>query len=86
MSPESGGTESCQGVITDDLQGWRSVGPTEADISSTPAQEIPRTQLCAVSKEDQPQNPRSKEDGVLMVVPARIFGREVRALIDSGAS
>ena len=86
VSPESGGTESCQGVTTDDLQGWRSIGPTEANISSSSAQEMPQTQLCTVSNKDQPINPRSKEDGVLMVVPARIFGREVRALIDSGAS
>ena len=86
MSPESGGTESCKGVTTDDLQGWRSFGPTEANISNSSAQEMPQTQLCVVSMKDQPQNPRSKEDGVLMVVPARIFGREVRALIDSGAS
>ena len=86
VSPESGGTESCQGVTTDDLQGWRSIGPTEANISNSSAQEMPQTQLCAVSNKDQPVNPRSKEDGVLMVVPARIFGREVRALIDSGAS
>ena len=86
VSPESGGTESCQGVTTDDLQGWRLIGPTEANISSTSAQEMPQTQLCTVSNKDQPVNPRSKEDGVLMVVPARIFGREVCALIDSGAS
>ena len=86
VSPESGGTESCQGVTTDDLQGWRSIGPTEANISNSSAQEMPQTQLCAVSNKDQPINPRSKEDGVLMIVPARIFGREVRALIDSGAS
>ena len=86
VSPESGGTESCQGVTTDDLQGWRSFGPTEANIKNSSAQEMPQTQLCAVSMKGQPQNPHSKEDGVLMVVPARIFGREVRALIDSGAS
>ena len=86
VSPESGGTESCQGVTTDDLQGWRSIGPTEANLSNSSAQEMPQTQLCAVSNKDQPINPRSKEDGVLMIVPARIFGREVRALIDSGAS
>ena len=86
VSPESGGTESCQGVTTDDLQGWRSSGSMEANISRKSAQEMPQTQLCAVSNKDQPINPRSKEDGVLMVVPARIFGREVRALINSGAS
>ena len=30
--------------------------------------------------------PRSEEDGILLIVPARIFGQELRALIDSGAS
>ena len=86
MSPMSGGTESCEGVTTDDLQGWQSVGHSEANIGDRAVEEMPQTQLCAVSNKDQPVNPRSKEDGVLMVVPARIFGREVRALIDSGAS
>ena len=47
---------------------------------------MPWTQLSAVSFKDQPKNPRTKEDGVLMVVPAHIFGQEVRALIDSGAT
>ena len=45
-----------------------------------------RAQLCAVSQKDQPKNPRTQEDGILMVVPVRIFGQEVRALIDSGAT
>ena len=31
-------------------------------------------------------NFRSKEDEVLIVVPTRIFGQEIRALIDSGAT
>jgi len=39
-----------------------------------------------VSFKDQPKNPRQKEDGILLVVPVRIFGREIRALIDSGAT
>ena len=48
---------------------------------------MPRTQLCAVIvQKDQPKNPRAQEDGILMVVPVRIFGQEVRALIDSGAT
>ena len=46
----------------------------------------PQTQLCAVSHKDQPQNPRKQEDGILLVVLARIFGQEIRALIDSGAT
>ena len=86
VSPSSGGTESCQGVTTDDLQGWQSTGLHEANIGSSTVREMPQTQLCAVSYEDQPRNPRSQEDGILMVVPVRIFGQEVRALIDSGAT
>ena len=86
VSPSSGGTESCQGVTTDDLQGWQSIGLHEANIGSSAVREMPQTQLCAVSYEDQPRNPRSQEDGILMVVPVRIFGQEVRALIDSGAT
>ena len=59
---------------------------SEANIGSSTVQETPQTQLCAVSYKDQPKNPRSQEDGILIVVPARIFGQEVRALIDSGAT
>ena len=89
VSPTSGGTESCQGVTTDDLQGWQSTGLSETNIgssNSTVVQEMPQTQLSAVSFKDQPRNPRQKEDGILLVVPVRIFGREIRALIDSGAT
>ena len=46
----------------------------------------PQTQLSVVSIEDQSANPRDEEDGILLVVPARIFGHEVCALIDSGAT
>ena len=86
VSPTSGGTESCEGVTTDDLQGWQSTGLTEANIGSSTVQETSQMQLCAVSYKDQPKNPRQQEDGILIVVPARIFGQEVRALIDSGAT
>ena len=49
------------------------------------AYKMQQTQLSVVSAENQPKNPRS-EDGILFVVPARIFGHEIRALIDSGAT
>ena len=42
--------------------------------------------MSTVSTEYQPPLPRSEEDGILLIVPARIFGREIRALIDSGAT
>ena len=35
VSPTSGGTESCEGVTTDDLQGWQSIGRSEANIGSS---------------------------------------------------
>ena len=46
----------------------------------------PHIQLSVVSIEDQSTNPRDEEDGILLVVPARIFGHQLRALIDSGAT
>ena len=46
----------------------------------------PQAQLSAVLTGYQPLVPRGEEDGILMIVPARIFGQEIRALIDSGAS
>ena len=89
VSPSSGGTESCKGVTTSALQGWQSIGLKKANIveeeGNTVPQE-PQTQLSAVSTEYQPPIPRSEEDGILLIVPARIFGREIRALIDSGAT
>ena len=36
--------------------------------------------------ENQSTNPQNEEDAILLVVPARIFGHEIRALIDSGAT
>ena len=33
VSPSSGGTESCEGGTTNDLQGWQSTGLSEANIS-----------------------------------------------------
>ena len=42
--------------------------------------------MSVVSIEDQSINPREEEDGILLIVLAQIFGHEVRALIDSGAT
>ena len=50
------------------------------------APEEPQTQLSAVSTGNQSPIPRAEEDGILLIVPARIFGHEIRALIDSGAT
>ena len=76
VNPSSGGTESRQGVTTDDLWGWQSMRLSEANISKSKnmsVREMLQTQLSAVSHKDQPQNPESKEDGVFSVVPAWMF-------------
>ena len=89
VSPSSGGTESCKGVTTSALQGWQSIGLKKANTGEEKGNAVPqepRIQLSAVSSENQPPIPRSEEDGILLIVPARIFGREIRALIDSGAT
>ena len=89
MSPTSGSTESCRGVTPSTLKGWRSIGLKKAIAGEERGSSVPRepqTQLSVVSAENQSTNLRSEEDGILLVVPARIFGHEIRALIDSGAT
>ena len=39
-----------------------------------------------MSFKDQPKNPCQQEDGILMVVLARIYGQKIRTLIDIGAT
>ena len=89
VSPTSGGTESRTGVTTSRLQDWQSIGLKRAitgEETGVGTPQEPRTQLSAVSTENQSPNPRAEEDGILLVVPARIFGHEIHALIDSGAT
>ena len=54
-------------------------------IQSTKRQ--PATDWCAAHRQDGPvSKSREKDDGILLVVDARIFGKQSRALIDSGAT
>ena len=89
VSPMRGGTESSEGAAARELQDWQSFGLKRAipgnEIGEGSSQE-PQTQLSAVVAGYQSPVPRSEEDGILLIVPARIFGQELRALIDSGAS
>ena len=89
VSPMSGGTESCTGVTPSGSQDWQSIrlkrAITGEDRGDAAPQE-PQTQLSAVSTGNQSPIPRAEEDGILLIVPARIFGHEIRALIDSGAT
>ena len=89
MSPSSGGTESGEGVTTSALQGWQFIGLKKANTGEEEGNTVldePQTQLSAVSTEYQPPIPPSEEDGILLIAPERIFGRELRALIDSSAT
>ena len=90
VSPLCGGTESCEGATTSKSQGWQSTGLkraiTDEEESGNAVPQEPQAQLSAVLTGYQPPVPRCEEDGILMIVPARIFGQEIRALIDSGAS
>ena len=88
VSPTSGGTESCEGVTPSRSQDWQSVRLKRAITGEKVGDAVPQElqpQLSVVSTEDQSTNSRDEEDGILLVVPARIFGHEVRALIDSSA-
>ena len=89
VSPTSGGTESCEGVTPSRLQDWQTIRLkrviTGEEMGDAAPQE-PQSQLSVVSTEDQSTNPREEEDGILLIVPARIFSHEVRALVDSGAT
>ena len=89
VSPTSGGTESCSGVTPSRSQDWQSIQLKRAitgEETGDAAPKEPHPQLSVVSTEDQSTNPHDEEDGILLIVPARIFGHEVRALIDSGAT
>ena len=90
VSPSCGGTESCKGATTSKSQGWQSTGlkraTTGKEESGNTVPQEPQAQLSAVLTGYQPPVPRCEEDGILMIVPARIFGQEIRALIDNGAS
>ena len=70
---------------------WRkSTVPQEKSVPGNPIQSTkrqPATDWCAAHRHDGPVgNSREKDDGILLVVDARIFGKQCRALIDSGAT
>ena len=89
VSPTRGGTESCEGATARQLQDWKYFGLKRAIVGKEEdegSSNEPQTQISAVVAGCQSPVPRSEEDGILLIVPARIFGQELRALIDSGAS
>ena len=65
------------------VQGNSSSEQTEAQVGKTAQQWV------AVDPQDPPTVPStqlSQEDGILLIVPAQLYGHKVRALVDSGAT
>ena len=50
VSPTRGGTESCEGVTTDDLRGWQSTGLSEANIGVAPRYRRRRRHSCVLCR------------------------------------
>ena len=88
VSPKSGGTELRTRVTTSRLQDWQYIGLKRAitgEEMGNAAPQEPQPHLSVVLTENHSANPRSEEDGILLVVPARIFGHEILALINNSA-
>ena len=94
-----GGNQSRTTTTFSNLQRWRQRGRmnTEDEVKISPEKEKSPTSGDDVNftgvvigddeKNDKTiKNERMEEDGILLVVPAKIRGKEFRALIDSGAT
>ena len=94
-----GGNQSRTTTTFSNLQRWRQRGRmnTEDEVKISPEKEKSPTSGDDVKftgvvigddeKNDKTiKNKRMEEDGILLVVPAKIRGKEFRALIDSGAT
>ena len=94
-----GGNQSRTTTTFSNLQRWRQRGRmnTEDEVKISPEKEKSPTSGDDVKftgvvigddeKNDKTiKNERMEEDGILLVVPAKIRGKEFRALIDSGAT
>ena len=97
VNPIEDGTELRNTATLQILKHWctthrdlqNEIGITSAQQGAAPGQQ--RWVSCAhrmgnASTIENSTNSRKIEDGVLLVVPARIFGHPIRALIDSGAT
>ena len=96
VNPIEDGTELRNTATLKTLKHWctthrdlqNEIGIASAQQGAAPGQQ--RWVSCAhrmgnASTIENNTNSRKIEDGVLLVVPARIFGHPIRALIDSGA-
>ena len=80
---QSGGTGLRTAVITSALQDWSSTQMKTIELGHGESKTLQK-QLTSVAVHQSID--REISDGILLVVPVRIQGREYRALIDSGAT
>ena len=97
VNPTEDGTGSRITATLHAVQNWENPHPVvQHDKGLLPAQQgaAPGHQhwvSCAFSKGTDSTvetytNPRKKDDGLLLIVPVRVYGHCIRALIDSGAT
>ena len=92
VNPSGGGTAPGITVTTSVLQRWQHLNVVCEDagmkMGCKSAQDDGATTAWVRVAEgaEKLENQRKIEDGILLVVSARIFGHKVRALIDSGAT
>ena len=85
----SGGTERMC-TTPSSIRDWRSIATSE-NMGCTEFIDRLREQLAGSWDAVQPEGvvpgtTRTSDDGILLVIPARVFGKPCRALVDSGAS
>ena len=92
VNPLGGGTAPRITATTSILQRWRQLNAvcegTGMKMGCKSAQEegAATAWVRVAERAEKLENQRNIEDGILLVVTARIFGHKVRALIDSGAT
>ena len=92
VNPSGGGTASGITATTSVLQRWQQLNAVCEDTgmkmgSKSAQDEGAATAWVRVADRDEKlENNRNIDDGILLVVSARIFGHKVHALIDSGAT
>ena len=91
VNPSGGGTAPRITATTSVLQRWQQLNAicegTGTRMGCKSAQdEGAATAWVRVAADEKSENQRTIEDGILLVVSARIFGHKVQALIDSGAT
>ena len=92
VNPSGGGTAPGTTATTSVLQRWQQlqvvceVTGEEKGLQYTQYEGAMTHWVRVAEDAENSENRRNIEDGILLVVSARIYGHKVRALIDSGAT